>query len=817
MNYNSSSTNEEVTAFLNNQSLSRKILNDTKTLSSHSHSLSTAAPPTLSVTTSGANVTRSVSTGKMHLGRRRSSHINEGVQAAIRASAAAGGAVLFAKLDVHKHHQYQYQQQQQQQIYQISSYAEGIISPPQLSGSTSLSASITSRSTYKAVEPLQFESTSSGTSSSSFSSPPSLQQISNTNERISATVEEDESNSSQPASPPLRGVAGENGETYEEEEEGEGETNKEEEEENVEISITSSRRTSSSSSFVSNRLPTLSLPQQISGNSVVSNLKPPTLLFEPAQQQDKPASAASILTRRGHHQHNTLSTSSRVVPSTSLSTAENSSSFLSLNPPLLVGTAKENNPRKSHLSPSFEAHQQRQQPHLQHLSPRFTHQENTHQDQEVSIQSLSSSVSVLKPMRSRISLPPSSSSSSSSVQPQPQPLLFPQETHSSHVSSRPATSPQSPAFAIEKKYANNLGVSLSDRVNRGSTSSSSSSSSSISARGASSLDDIASGDVSSWLVMSPELSSSSSSSSPRNPVTRASSSSTGTSSGLTKTSSTGVTSSTSSSNNNLLLLSSRIEEMNMKTNAFKTDVDSFIKDLSVKHQPYHRQHHHHHQSNLPQPQPQPHQQQQQQRLYNLQQRSPESDSNVVIIRVPPSSSSGSRRSSSVSTINRRFNVDDVEYSHNTHSVVSSSPFPSLPPPPPSRRSPERSERLPGVSAVTTEMLPAESLRRSLALSANEQLMKRRKETDAFNWAHHGWKGQVKRKEVPQLAAASAARNKKVVSPRRGSSFSSTASSTSTMMMNEEEPPSADGRYGLPWELAHAAVDSLKRVASFQFE
>jgi hypothetical protein len=115
------------------------------------------------------------------------------------------------------------------------------------------------------------------------------------------------------------------------------------------------------------------------------------------------------------------------------------------------------------------------------------------------------------------------------------------------------------------------------------------------------------------------------------------------------------------------------------------------------------------------------------------------------------------------------------------------------------------------------MLPAESLRRSLALSANEQLMKRRKETDAFNWAHHGWKGQVKRKEVPQLAAASAARNKKVVSPRRGSSFSSTASSTSTMMMNEEEPPSADGRYGLPWELAHAAVDSLKRVASFQFE
>jgi hypothetical protein len=813
MNYNSSSTNEEVTAFLNNQSLSRKILNDTKTLSSHSHSLSTAAPPTLSVTTSGANVTRSVSTGKMHLGRRRSSHINEGVQAAIRASAAAGGAVLFAKLDVHKHHQYQYQQQQQQQQQQISSYAEGIISPPQLSGSTSLSASITSRSTYKAVEPLQFESTSSGTSSSSsFSSPPFLQQISNTNERISATVEEDESNSSQPASPPLRGVGGENGETYEEEEEGEGEKNKEEEEENVENSITSSRRTSSSSSFVSNRLPTLSLPQQISGNSVVSNLKPPTLLFEPAQQQDKPASAASILTRRGHQQHNTLSTSSRVVPSTtSLNNAENSSSFLSLNPPLLVGTAKVNNPRKSHLSPSLEAHQQRQQPHLQHLSPRFTHQENTHQDQEVSIQSLSSSVSVLKPMRSRISLPPSSSSSSSSVQPQP--LLFPQETHSSHVSSRPATSPQSPAFAIEKKYANNLGVSLSDRVNRGSTSSSSSSSSSISARGASSLDDIASGDVSSWLVMSPELSSSSSSSSPRNQVIRTSSSSTGTSSGLTKTSSTGVTSSTSSSNNNLLLLSSRIEEINMKTNAFKTDVDSFIKDLSVKHQPYHRQHHHH-QSNLPQPQPH---QQQQQRLYNLQQRSPESDSNVVIIRVPPSSSSGSRRSSSVSTINRRFNVDDVEYGHNTHSVVSSSPFPSLPPPPPSRRSPERSERLPGVSAVTTEMLPAESLRRSLALSANEQLIKRRKETDAFNWAHHGWKGQVKRKEVPQLAAASVARNKKLVSPRRGSSFSSTASSTSTMMMNEEEPPSADGRYGLPWELAHAAVDSLKRVASFQFE
>jgi hypothetical protein len=127
--------------------------------------------------------------------------------------------------------------------------------------------------------------------------------------------------------------------------------------------------------------------------------------------------------------------------------------------------------------------------------------------------------------------------------------------------------------------------------------------------------------------------------------------------------------------------------------------------------------------------------------------------------------------------------------------TSASPRYHHPQPPllPGRRSPERSEQLPGVSTVKSEMLPSESLRRSLALSANEQLMKKRKETDAFNWAHHGWKGQ------------SSSSISKIASPR----LSSTASN------NDEEPPSADGRYGLPWELAQTAVDSLRRVASFE--
>ena len=149
-------------------------------------------------------------------------------------------------------------------------------------------------------------------------------------------------------------------------------------------------------------------------------------------------------------------------------------------------------------------------------------------------------------------------------------------------------------------------------------------------------------------------------------------------------------------------------------------------------------------------------------------------------------------------------MDDNDFKiHTVSSAIETSASPRYhhpqPPPLPGRRSPERSEQLPGVSAVRNEMLPSESLRRSLALSANEQLIKKRKETDAFNWAHHCWKGQS------SSSSSSSSSISKIASPRL----------SSTAWNKDEEPPSADGRYGLPWELAQTAVDSLRRVASFE--
>jgi hypothetical protein len=174
---------------------------------------------------------------------------------------------------------------------------------------------------------------------------------------------------------------------------------------------------------------------------------------------------------------------------------------------------------------------------------------------------------------------------------------------------------------------------------------------------------------------------------------------------------------------------------------------------------------------------QQHQQHQQQ--YNAVRNYNQIDPNVLFIRIPSSSSSLSSRrqsctfTSSLSKQRQRLNVDEVHLHKNSLPLPQSSH--------PLRRSPEKSDALPGISFVSSDMQPEESLRLSLALSANEQLIKRRKETDAFTWAHESSRGGggsvIKRSQ-------------------------------------EEEPPSADGRYGLPWTMANKAVESIKRVSTF---